>query len=89
MRPKDSIHSFTAPVRNKGKSQNVHRNTSICNHYFLIDMFWGLKKHNIKFYFLKIKPNIKHSLKNKGVIGQKTTILLQFVEGGNHFFFNL
>lgn len=21
MRPKDSIHSFTAPVRNKGKSQ--------------------------------------------------------------------
>lgn len=28
MRPKDSIHSFTAPVRNKGKSQDVHRNTS-------------------------------------------------------------
>lgn len=52
-------------------------------------MFSGVKKNRIQFYFLKIKPNIKHSLKNKGDIGQKTTILLQFVEGENHFFFNI
>lgn len=51
-----------------------------------MDMFSGVKKNIIQFYFLKIKPNIKHSLKNKGVIGQKTTILLQFVEGKNRFF---
>lgn len=87
MRPKDSIHSFTAPVRNKGKSQNVHRNTSICNHYFLIDMFWGLKKHNIKFYFLKIKPNIKHSLKIKGCYWPKNNDSFTICGGGKSFLF--
>lgn len=51
IRPRDSIHSFTAPVRNiKGKSQNIHCNTGMkCNHYFERISFWRYK-NILKFY---------------------------------------
>lgn len=52
-----------------------------------MDMFSGVKKNIIQFYFLKIKPNIKPSLKIKGCYWPKNNDSFTICGGGKSFLF--